>query len=1343
MKSRAIKIASVLIILLFAGPFPSGMFPGHEGGMSRNVAAEGTVRTLTKDADFLTGPGGSAQLEGTQIESGGVHLNITNVSWSQDRWSNGTVVDYSNADGIIPYSVNSSLILKRNTTWRQISGPITVGYSMIWDPYNGRPVILDSAYQYNSELRTAAYYDSTISQWRPLPMLPGFHQHPKLFWNNRTKEIIAIGATYSTADATLWTFNVTNGVWKERSGFNQDSWGAGYCWNDEAGQLLIYGGSIDSKDGSISGVGTYLYDYRTDTYSRRADGLKSRLYSLCFWDHLHQRFIVHGGRTPSGQDVIDTAVYYPSNDTWVKIGTGPAMYETGYELFDPWAESYYLVTAGTQKIWAYNLTTGTFKVITNRTTTWTPSVVWDPVRSRMISFDKNVTNGMEVIQSWNPRTKLWDKLGTKPYFMTGYTSAYDARREIVYYTGGLWGGYTANSFWGFNVTTGQWMNLSTVSPLPTMMSWHSMVYDEVGDQMIFFGGIQGTAVYSLQLANLTWNALSPMPTSIITQCPVWVPENRTIMMLTAANPMTGITYFIQYDVAADKWSLDNMLNYNLNAVFGAWNPDGGFAIFYGGNANSIYWADNDVSSMYYYYLHNKSLVLMHPKYGPGLWRLPYIAAAGSEWDPLGNRMIIIGGTDYEGMGSGDPTYCTRMFAYYPTNSTIILIEASSIAGYQKAFDRLQWDARHNRMLLMGGWTGDWLQSTTRDVWALDSIFKPSGMMDSRTIDTGGNLKLFNLSWEGQAPPLAGGVPIRFQLAANADNISWAYVGPDCTSRTYYTVPGTPVCREQIGMRYLRYRLLLTTENSTVSPIISRVSIEYQQYKATGSYLSPAIDLIENGVDLLTVSWKDVIPGGTAVTMKVATSKLPERTNITSWYSVSKAQTTFTFKPSRYLWFEASLGTSDLSVTPELTELSVNFNRGISLDTASLDRLVTTPFIPVSFSIRYTDPDNDRPYTANVFVNDIPYQMTCDDGPTSQGVMCYYNGTFMSGVYMHYFNFSDGRRSKRVPDFGVVRGPFVNDPARLQEGLIDPAMGTTEDDISIKVKYLDLEGTFPYRKAVVVDGTDHDMNFTKGDPKTGAFFVFIGKFPVGYHHYHFEFNDSLYDTRYPATGEFQGPEIEASGTVVIKGVVPGKNLNESERLHVSAATLPDLEASGIPVTYAWYLDGKAVGEGKSLDLALTAGSHVLKVLASTKNQQMESHLTVKVVHQNKQPVARLTVVKTLFMVGETLTIDGTGSWDPDGNVTDYIFTFGDGSSPTGAKDGKAGHKYSKEGTFNISLVVKDNEGKESVNPAYIRVHVQKANIRTVPGPEAGWTLALLLAVAVILWDRDMDRRRRIG
>jgi len=32
---------------------------------------------------------------------------------------------------------------------------------------------------------------------------------------------------------------------------------------------------------------------------------------------------------------------------------------------------------------------------------------------------------------------------------------------------------------------------------------------------------------------------------------------------------------------------------------------------------------------------------------------------------------------------------------------------------------------------------------------------------------------------------------------------------------------------------------------------------------------------------------------------------------------------------------------------------------------------------------------------------------------------------------------------------------------------------------------------------------------------------------------------------------------------------------------------------------------------------------------------------------------------------------------------------------------------------------------------------------VPGPEAGWTLALLLAVAVILWDRDMDRRRRIG
>jgi hypothetical protein len=1335
MSSRVVKMASLLVVLLFLGPLPTNVPLMHDGGMGRDASAEGTTRTLTKDVDLQTGPGGPAQLDGAHIWSGEVRLNTTNSTWSQDSWSNGTVHYYTYANGTIPYSVNSSVILERNGSWRQVLGPVAAGSSMIWDPYNGRPVVIDSNFYYNSEITATAYYDFTNAIWRSLPRIPGNHYHPYLFWVNRTKEIVAMDAVnYLSSESQVYAFNVTNGQWTEHPGFQANSWDIAYCWNEEAGRLLMSGGSISSSSGSVKYVGTFLYDYENDTFIRRADLPAARRASYCFWDHLHQRYIEQAGHNPSGGNLLDTLAYYPKNDTWVKLGAGPSIYGDSHVVYDPGAESCYIVTWGTQNIYAFNLTTAKYKVITNRTSYYEPSMVWDPARSRLIDFDQNYTSGMEVIISWNPRTKLWETLVEMPIFRSGYTAAYDERREIVVYTGGLSSGITGYAFWGYNVTTGQWMNFSTVSKLPASMSWHSMVYDEVGDQIILFGGTLGTAVYALQLANLTWKVLSPMPTAVPYQCPVWVPENRTIMMLTVSSAWNGNTYLIQYDVAADKWSLDNALHLNLGGAFGAWDPDGKFAMFYGGNGWSIYSADWNLNTMYYYYPHNKSLVQIHTNVGQGMWRAPPIAGAGSEWDPLGNRMLFAGGTDYDASSSDDPAYCIRSFAYYPTNNTFVRLESNSAAGYQKALDRLQWDARHNRMLLMGGDTDSNLGFTKRDVWVFEPSFKPSGVMESMTIDTGGNIKVFNLSWDAQVPSLAGKDHIRFQLAASAYNNSWDYVGPDCTSRTYYTDPGTPICREQMGMRYWRYRLLLSTENSTVSPLVSKVSIQYQQYVASGKYISPALDLIEEGVDLLKISWNDVLPPGTTIGIRVATTKLPVRSNITTWYSLSKTQSKYGFTPSRYLWFDAGLNTSDRSVTPELTDISVNFNRGITLDNWSLDRMLTTPSIPVSFMIRYTDPDNDRPYMADLVVNDMVIPMNCDDGPTSQGVYCYYNSTFPSGVYMHYYNFSDGRKSMRVPANGVLKGPLVNEPAKLQDGSIEPEMGTTEDGIGFNVRYTDLEAAFPYRKVVVVDGAEHDMNFLKGDPSTGATFTYVGRFPVGVHHYHFEFNDSMYDVRFPLTGELQGPQIEAQGAIVIKGVTQGKNVNESEMVHVSAATIPDLEASGIQVTYQWYLDGQPIGEGKSLDLAFTAGSHVLKVVGRTLNQEMEYHTAVIAVHQNKPPIAQLTISKTQFLVGDTMTVDGTGSWDPDGNITNYVISFGDGSSPVGAKGGKATHKYAKQGTYTVTLTVTDNSGKQNAIPASIKVQVQKRDERIVPGPEASWTMVVLVAVAIFLCER---------
>lgn len=57
-------------------------------------------------------------------------------------------------------------------------------------------------------------------------------------------------------------------------------------------------------------------------------------------------------------------------------------------------------------------------------------------------------------------------------------------------------------------------------------------------------------------------------------------------------------------------------------------------------------------------------------------------------------------------------------------------------------------------------------------------------------------------------------------------------------------------------------------------------------------------------------------------------------------------------------------------------------------------------------------------------------------------------------------------------------------------------------------------------------------------------------------------------------------------------------------------------------------------------------------------------------------------------GETVTFDASGSTD-DGNIVQYKWFFGDGSSPGYGR--KVDHTYQTEGTYTVQLVVEDDEG----------------------------------------------------
>ncbi|GAA3551493.1 PKD domain-containing protein [Nocardioides daeguensis] len=62
--------------------------------------------------------------------------------------------------------------------------------------------------------------------------------------------------------------------------------------------------------------------------------------------------------------------------------------------------------------------------------------------------------------------------------------------------------------------------------------------------------------------------------------------------------------------------------------------------------------------------------------------------------------------------------------------------------------------------------------------------------------------------------------------------------------------------------------------------------------------------------------------------------------------------------------------------------------------------------------------------------------------------------------------------------------------------------------------------------------------------------------------------------------------------------------------------------------------------------------------------------------------------TASCAGQSCSFDGSGSTDPDGTVTGWAWSFGDGATASGAR---AGHLYTAPGTYPVTLTVTDENG----------------------------------------------------
>jgi len=158
-----------------------------------------------------------------------------------------------------------------------------------------------------------------------------------------------------------------------------------------------------------------------------------------------------------------------------------------------------------------------------------------------------------------------------------------------------------------------------------------------------------------------------------------------------------------------------------------------------------------------------------------------------------NRGFVIQ-TDWVG-GGGQENYSDNETKYFSSNN----IESSAVPGQIK-------------------------------LTKFSGTYSVSGFLESSTIDMGTTTNFGNIFWNPTDQPIGvGDDSIKIQIATNVEitaTSTWDFVGPDNTGGTYYTSPGEAIGATHYGSRYLRYKIFLTSEDDSVSPSVSNISLTF-------------------------------------------------------------------------------------------------------------------------------------------------------------------------------------------------------------------------------------------------------------------------------------------------------------------------------------------------------------------------------------------------------------------------------------------------------------------------------------------------------------------------------------
>ena len=138
------------------------------------------------------------------------------------------------------------------------------------------------------------------------------------------------------------------------------------------------------------------------------------------------------------------------------------------------------------------------------------------------------------------------------------------------------------------------------------------------------------------------------------------------------------------------------------------------------------------------------------------------------------------------------------------------------------------------LLLFGGYNSDgsdWPtpSNQTNDTWIYYPNYYVNGTLTSQIFDAGTEFSFKTLTWDAEVP---ADTSISFQLRSSksiSDVDQKDFLGPDGTSATYYTNPGSTIWQGHSGDQYIQYKAYLNTLDLTTTPVLKNVTISYNYF----------------------------------------------------------------------------------------------------------------------------------------------------------------------------------------------------------------------------------------------------------------------------------------------------------------------------------------------------------------------------------------------------------------------------------------------------------------------------------------------------------------------------------